>query len=45
VAAAEGRPDLAAVLAGSAAYVKMVQPEAGEKLVAAVRELLDGAKK
>lgn len=39
VAAAEGRPDLAEVLAGTAAYIAMVQPEAGAKLAAAVRAL------
>lgn len=39
VAAAEGRPELGAELAGTAAYVKMVQPEAGEKLLRAVREV------
>lgn len=43
VAAAQGRPDLKAVLAGTAAFVKMVQPAAGEKLVAAVREVVKGA--
>ncbi len=40
VAAAQGQPDLAAVLTGTAAYVKMVQPAAGEKLANAVREVV-----
>ncbi|MEZ4295031.1 MAG: reverse transcriptase family protein [Polyangiaceae bacterium] len=37
VAGFQGRADLAAVMAGTAAYVKMVQPAAGEKLSGAVR--------
>jgi RNA-directed DNA polymerase len=44
VAAAAGRPDLLAVLAGTAAYVKMVQPGPGEKLAGAVRALAAGKK-
>ena len=39
VATAQHQPDLAAVLAGTAAYVNMVQPAAGTKLLAAVRKL------
>lgn len=39
VAAAQGRPDLLAAMAGTAAYVKMVQPGPGEKLASAVREV------
>ncbi|MFO0590229.1 MAG: reverse transcriptase family protein [Polyangiaceae bacterium] len=39
VAAEQGRPDLAAVMAGTAAYIAMVQPEAGQKLVRAVAEV------
>ena len=39
VAKAQGRPDLAAVMAGTAAFVAMVQPEAGAKLARAVAEV------
>jgi len=39
---AKGRPDFAAYLAGYAAYVHMVEPERGAKLVALVEELLGG---
>jgi len=39
VAAAQGKPDLGAVMAGTAAYVAMVQPVAGAKLVKAVADL------
>ena len=39
---AKGRDDFAAYLAGYAAYVHMVEPERGGKLVAAVEELLRG---
>ena len=49
VAAEQGRPDLAAVMAGTAAYIAMVQPEAGQKLARAVAEVTaaarDGAQK
>lgn len=45
VAAAEGRPDLRAVLSGTAAYVKMVQPGVGEKLAGELREMAKGEKK
>ena len=39
VAAAQGQPDLAAVLAGTAGYVSMVQPALGAKLVAEVQAM------
>ncbi len=39
VAKAQGRPDLAAVMAGTAAFISMVQPEAGAKLARAVAEV------
>ena len=39
VAKAQGRPDLAAVMAGTAAFIKMVQPEAGAKLARDVAEV------
>ena len=39
---AKGRPDFAAYLAGYAAYVHMVEPARGAKLVAEVEELLGG---
>jgi RNA-directed DNA polymerase len=45
VAAPSGRQDLLATLAGTAAYVKMVQPGSGEKLAAAVREIGKSEKK
>ncbi len=43
VAAAQGQPDLAAVLAGTAGYVSMVQPQLGAKLVAEVQAIRQAA--
>ena len=43
VAAAEGQPDLAAVIAGTAGYVSMVQPALGAKLVRELREVRERA--
>lgn len=43
VAAAQGQPDLAAVIAGTAGYVSMVQPALGAKLVRELREVREAA--